>query len=234
MRPSSPVRRPAAPATEQAAPPGGRTASRPTARGRLHQLAFLGCLPAAIVAVLAARTPGAAAAVVVYAGSATALFGFSGVYHRGYLPRAERPLKRADHSLIFLFEAGSYTPFGVLLLDGALRTGFLVALWAFALVGVVVENRQVDRVGGPADLCRVALAGFGLPLLPQVLPGLTLGELVLYLGGLAIYFAGAVVLSRRRPDPAPDTFGYHELSHALMLGGTACHYLLYLRLLRGH
>lgn len=235
MRPPSAAPRPGSRVSGPAGAGSDHVEPRPATslRGRLHQLAFLACLPAAAVLLAAASSPGRRLAVLVYAGSALGLFGVSGVYHRRYLPRAQRVLKRADHSMIFVFEAGSYTPFGVVLLGGALRVGFLTALWAVAIGGLVLENRHIDRVGGPADLWRVLLAGFGLPFLPHVLPALDRPDVALYLGGLAIYFAGALVLSRRRPDPAPARFGFHELSHAIMLGGTACHYLLYLRLLRG-
>ena len=42
-------------------------------------------------------------------------------------------------------------------------------------------------------------------------------------GGLA-YTAGALVYARRRPDPFPRVFGYHELFHALTLVAAGCFY----------
>jgi hypothetical protein len=38
-------------------------------------------------------------------------------------------------------------------------------------------------------------------------------------GGLA-YTVGAIIYARRRPDPAPLVFGYHELFHALTIRST--------------
>jgi hemolysin III len=43
-------------------------------------------------------------------------------------------------------------------------------------------------------------------------------------GGLA-YSAGGVVYALRRPNPAPATFGYHEIFHACTLAGYVCHYV---------
>ncbi|HKI91020.1 MAG TPA: hemolysin III family protein, partial [Gaiellaceae bacterium] len=43
-------------------------------------------------------------------------------------------------------------------------------------------------------------------------------------GGLA-YTAGAIVYARRRPDPVPSVFGYHEVFHALTLVALACQYV---------
>jgi hypothetical protein len=64
----------------------------------------------------------------------------------------------------------------------------------------------------------VAAAAF-----PQLLKVQPLGILLVIVGGL-LYTAGAVVYARRRPDPVPHVFGYHELFHVLTLGGVTCHY----------
>jgi hemolysin III len=47
---------------------------------------------------------------------------------------------------------------------------------------------------------------------------------LLALGGVA-YTAGAIVYARRRPDPVPTVFGYHELFHALTIVAVACQYV---------
>jgi hemolysin III len=72
----------------------------------------------------------------------------------------------------------------------------------------------------------------GLLVLPTLLRALSPAERVLLLSGGAVYTAGAGVLVRRRPDPWPDVFGYHELGHLVMLGGTALHYALHRCVLR--
>jgi channel protein (hemolysin III family) len=54
----------------------------------------------------------------------------------------------------------------------------------------------------------------------------TLGRpsLLLVAVGGVLYTCGAVVLLGRRPDPAPATFGYHEIWHAIVVATSACHY----------
>jgi len=42
-------------------------------------------------------------------------------------------------------------------------------------------------------------------------------------GGL-LYTAGAVVYARRRPDPAPRVFGYHEVFHVLVIAAAAAQF----------
>ena len=42
-------------------------------------------------------------------------------------------------------------------------------------------------------------------------------------GGL-LYTLGAIVYAARRPDPAPEVFGYHEVFHALVIAAAALQY----------
>jgi hemolysin III len=51
--------------------------------------------------------------------------------------------------------------------------------------------------------------------------------------GGVLYTVGAVVLARRRPDPIPSVFGYHEVWHAFMVAAAACHYAMIFLVVRG-
>jgi hemolysin III len=42
---------------------------------------------------------------------------------------------------------------------------------------------------------------------------------VLLLGGL-LYTVGALVYALRRPDPYPQVFGFHEIFHLFVIGGS--------------
>jgi hemolysin III len=70
----------------------------------------------------------------------------------------------------------------------------------------------------------IALGWAALIVLPQVARGIGLtGTSLLLAGGIA-YSAGAVVYVRHRPDPAPATFGYHEVFHVLVIAAVVCQY----------
>ncbi|HEY6415161.1 MAG TPA: hemolysin III family protein, partial [Acidimicrobiales bacterium] len=91
--------------------------ARPTLRGRLHQVAFFVSIPAGIALVVGARATAARVAAVIFAATLTGLYGVSAAYHRGqWSAGAHRLMKHLDHSMIFVFIAGTYTPFCVLLL----------------------------------------------------------------------------------------------------------------------
>ena len=100
---------------------------RPRLRGVLHQYAFFVSLASGTVLVLLAATTKASVAVAIYAASVSALFGVSALYHRiTWTTVARRRMRRLDHAMIFLLIAGTYTPVGLLVLQGTLATGGLL------------------------------------------------------------------------------------------------------------
>src|SRR3954463_8215540 len=94
--------------------------TRPRMRGWLHLFAFFGAIVAGAVLIPLASVlgPRAAFSVAVYSLTICGLFGVSALYHRRrWSPRGWKIMKRLDHSMIFLFIAGTYTPFSLLAVD---------------------------------------------------------------------------------------------------------------------
>ena len=75
-----------------------------------------------------------------------------------------------------------------------------------------------------APVVCVALGWLVVVVLPQIVDRIGVSGSLLLVGGGLVYTAGAVVYARRRPDPIPDLFGYHELFHALVFVAVACQY----------
>ena len=126
-------------------------------------------------------------------------------------------MRRLDHSAIFLLIAGSYTPFALLALDGTLADVILVVVWAGAIGGIVLKLVWIDAPKWLVALIYVALGWVAVAATPDLVDavGLTAAAMV-GLGGL-LYTVGAVVYARRRPDPVPAVFGYHEVFHLLVI-----------------
>lgn len=193
----------------------------------------MAAVPAAVVAVRAPATPAARHAAAVYGTGLVGLFGVSAAYHRGaWTPPVRRRLKRLDHTAIFAFAASSYAPLALALPQRERRL-LSAGVWSGAVVGSTVKAARLDEAGGVADVLYLAVGWAGLAVLPALIAALSPVELALLLSGGAVYSLGAAVLVRRRPDPLPQVFGYHELGHLVMLGGTALHYVLDLSVLRG-
>ena len=206
--------------------------AKPRLRGQLHKMALFLAIPAGIRLVTAASGT-VRVAMIIYASSLVGLFGVSAAYHRlQWSPRALRRMRSLDHSMIFLLIAGTYTAFGVLALHGLWRILVLGIVWTGAVVGIVLKLITIDgfsRVGGTLY---IALGWIGIAALPEILSQSEALPLVLtFIGGL-MYTAGTVVLLRRRPDPKPLVFGYHEIWHSLVIAASTCHYAAISVLLR--
>jgi hemolysin III len=197
---------------------------RPLLRGLLHLGAFVVALCLGVALVLVAGRPGAPA-FAVYGLAVAGLFGASALYHRGRWQAAARArLQRVDHSMIFVLIAGTYTPVCVHVLDGRLGAALLAVVWGGALIGVALELRSNPTPRGVGVALYIALGWVAVLAMPAVIGELGwVAAALLILGGL-LYTVGAVIYARRRPDPLPAVFGYHEVFHAFTIAGAALHY----------
>jgi hemolysin III len=199
---------------------------KPRMRGVLHQWAFAGSLAAGVGLVLEAGSARARLAVSVYALSLAALFGTSALYHRinWRTLGARRWMRRLDHTMIFVLIAGSYTPFGLLVVHGTLGALILIAVWSGALAGAVFKLLWIDAPGWLTTACYVALGWIAIVAIPELVARLGIVAVsAMALGGV-LYSAGGVIYARKRPDPAPTVFGYHEIFHLLVILAAALQY----------
>ena len=197
-------------------------------RGWLHLWSFVVSIVACtVLAVVAATVAGPAGGVstAVYGLTVLGVFGVSALYHRRTWtdPRHRALMRRLDHSMIFLFIAGTYTPVSVLALPASTATWVLAVVWGGALAGVVLKTVWPNAPSWVGVPVYIALGWVAVFVLPALLAGGGPVALVLLLAGGALYTAGGVVYALRRPDPWPATFGYHEVFHAATVLAAACH-----------
>jgi hemolysin III len=197
---------------------------RPQLRGLLHLVAFVVALGLGVTLVLVAGQEDAPA-FAVYGLGVAGLFGVSALYHRGrWQPGVRARLQRLDHSMIFVLIAATYTPICVYVLDGTLGAALLAVVWTGAVITAVLELRPTPAPRGVIVVLAIALGWVAVPVLPAVVDKLGwVATALIGLGGV-LYTVGALIYARRRPDPLPEVFGYHEVFHALTIAGAACHY----------
>lgn len=200
-------------------------AVKPRLRGVLHQAGFSLSLATGTALVALAGGARERVAAAIYAAAVSLLFGTSAAYHRGrWSPRPRAIMERLDHSMIFILIAGTYTPFALVVLSGTLRWVIFGIVWGGASLGVLA--RQVVGLRGrwlfPALYLVLGWTALGvLPVLYEE-AGVTVFVLTA-LGGVC-YSLGAVVYARKKPDPHPEWFGFHEVFHALTLLAFVLHY----------
>jgi hemolysin III len=200
---------------------------KPRLRGWLHTYAFFAAAAAALLlAGVAATRPGLTplVSVAVYGVTICGLFGVSALYHRRvWTPRGYQVMRRLDHAMIFIFIAGTYTPFCLLLLRPASATVILAVVWGGALVGAAVKLAWPHAPRLVSAPLYVALGWVAVAVLPQILHRGGVVALVLLLAGGVSYSVGAVCYALRRPNPWPGVFGHHEVFHAATLVAAICH-----------
>ena len=199
----------------------------PILRGVSHQYASWAAVAAGLVLVIGvAEDARARIAAAVYAVGLCALFSFSALYHRWRWDQRWKPLlRRIDHSTIFVFIAASTTPVALLVLSQPLRTIILVGVWLGALAGVTLS---VAWIGAPRWLVAgsyLFVGWMGVIATPQLIDKLPTEPLLLLAAGGVLYSTGAVVYALQRPDPWPQTFGFHEVFHALVIGAAVLHFI---------
>jgi hemolysin III len=162
-------------------------------------------------------------AMVIYGGSMVALFLASSLYHGATSARMKPRLQVADHAAVFLLIAGSYTPFTLVTLQGALGWTLFAVVWFLALTGAAMQLYTAGRYrmwsvahyvatgwvivfAGPTLLDRLPLAAFGW----------------LLAGGLAYTFGTVFYLANR------VRFS-HGVWHVMVVVGALCHWIAVLR-----
>jgi hemolysin III len=199
---------------------------KPLLRGVLHQGAFIVSVLVAPWLVVEADGGRRRFAAAVFATSVAACFGTSALYHRvTWTPKWRLFMRRADHAGVYLLIAGTYTPVSLLVLHGAWRPTILAIVWSGAAAATVLKFAWVAAPKWLAAAIGIALGWVAIVALPQLVSRLNLPGVVLLVAGGLAYTAGAVVYARRRPDPSPAVFGYHELFHALTIVAVTCQYV---------
>lgn len=207
-----------APSEEPQVPP------KPLLRGWLHLCMAPVALICGLLLTAMAPTLDTRIASAVYTLSAVLLFGTSAVYHRGnWSPRALAVLRRMDHSNIFVFIAGTYTPLAFAMLEGSARWLLVGLVWTQAVLGVAF---RLLWLGAPRWLYTVLYIAMGWTAvwwLPQFWATGGPAVVVLLIVGGVIYSLGAVAYATKRPQLSLKWFGFHEVFHTATILAALCH-----------
>jgi hemolysin III len=158
------------------------------------------------------------AASLVYGISLIVLYTASTVYHVTTSAELKKVLRIVDHCCIYLLIAGSYTPFGLVILNGLLGQSLLAAVWLFAVVGITAKLIFRERFPVLSVLSYLVMGWLGVVALQPILEAIGFTPVLLaVLGGLS-YSLGVVFFGLHR---IPHN---HAIFHVFVLGGSILHF----------
>lgn len=182
---------------------------------------LLGIVSLVLCCLAAAGIGGVApmACAVVFSVTMALEYLMSTLYHALTAPTAKRVFKVLDHCCIYLFIAGSYTPFCLVTLANSGGAPLCLAIWAFALVGIAVEAFWVFR---PRWISAVIYLAMGWTVVVMMPAFVTL----LAPAGVGLLVASGICYSVACPFYVMKQIRYmHTVFHLLILAGSVCMFL---------
>lgn len=192
-------------------------AERPRLRGWLHFVATFAAIVGLVVLVHNAADTQARIGAWVYGVTSIALYATSSSYHIfARTPRFRAVMQRADHTMIYILIAGSFTPVALLTMHGTTMQIALVIMWSGAALGVLAKMAWFSRASRFGAALYIVLGWAGLMAFPSLWSHPW--AFVLIVAGGLLYTVGALLFALHRPRWSGRWFGYHELWHTFGVG----------------
>lgn len=161
----------------------------------------------------------------IYGGSLLVLYAASTLYHTIQHPPAKRVLRVMDHASIYILIAGTYTPFLVVGMRGAVGWTLLAIVWLMATVGITWKVFFLGRLEVITTLMYIFMGWMGVFAYREMLANVPqLGVVMLFTGGI-VYTLGVIFY-------AWEKLPYnHAIWHLFVLGGSVCHFVAVITLI---
>jgi hemolysin III len=155
------------------------------------------------------------------------LFSTSTLYH--WLKLSElgtKSLRQADHIMIFIYIAATYTPICILALRGSLGWIFLALVWFIAFGGIVIKIFWMAAPRWLSTVIYILMGWLSVFVIYPLFSVLQIEALIwLFIGGL-FYTFGAVIYALKKLSPYPGLLGFHEIFHFLVMLYSFSHFWL--------
>jgi len=209
-----------------------RPVARPRLRGQLHLVAAVLSVAALVWLVRSAHSVEAAVAAWIYGVAALLCYLTSSAYHvAARTERARSVLRRADHSMIYVLIAGTFTPICLLAMTGWWRWTVVAIVWLGAVFGIALNFTPIRRLPRFSGALYLILGWAGVAAFPA-LSSHPIRVVLVLLAGL-LYTFGALLFGAQRPRLRPTWFGYHEFWHVVGIAAGALMFAVNLSLVAG-
>lgn len=156
---------------------------------------------------------------IIYGISLVLLYLASTLYHSFTNERVKCVLKFFDHAAIYLLIAGTYTPFALVPLHGAIGWTIFGIVWGLALTGITLKIFFIKKYKVLSTICYLIMGWFAVVMIKPLLATIEVGGLYWLLIGGILYSVGSIFyLARKMPY-------HHAVWHLFVMAGSVAHFV---------
>lgn len=135
-------------------------------------------------------------------------------------------LRKADHIMIFINIASTYTPVCIIALPGTLGNNLLIGVWSVAFAGISIKLFWMNAPRWLSTIIYLSMGWLAVIVIVPLFNILPAGALIwLFVGGF-FFTIGAIIYARKKPNPFPGFLGFHEIFHIFVLLGSFSHFVM--------
>jgi len=185
-----------------------------------HGIGILVSLAALVVMLFFSCRYGNALHIVsaaVFGTTLVLLYTASTLYHSFQKPRLKRIFKIMDHSCIYALIAGTYTPFVLVTLRGALGWTIFAVVWSLTVLGVLFKIFFINRFKIISTIAYILMGWIIVVAIKPLLQALPASAIAWIVAGGVVYTLGTIFYTWKK---IPYN---HAIWHSFVLVGSACH-----------
>lgn len=158
----------------------------------------------------------------IYGGCIILMFTASTLYHSFSKENIKIFFRLIDHSSIFLFIAGTYTPVALLSLKGNLRLGILIGIWTIAFLGVffkIFTYGKFDKYKIASLIIYIGMGWIAVIPIRAIINATSINFFYWILAGGLLYTVGTIFYSMKKLPYS------HGIWHIFVLAASVTHFL---------
>lgn len=147
------------------------------------------------------------------------LYSMSCIYHGLKPNNAKRVMRVFDHCTIFLLIAGTYTPFTLVALHGAVGWTLFGIIWGAAIIGIILNAVDMEKFKTVSMVCYLAMGWAVVFTFKPLMAAVDMSGIKFLVAGGIAYTVGAVVYGI-----GSKVKYMHSIWHFFVLAGSILHF----------
>jgi hemolysin III len=166
----------------------------------------------------------------IFGASLILLYTASSVYHfLNISEKITKILRKVDHMMIFILIAGTYTPICLIPLRGPWGWSLFGSIWGLALIGIFIKMFYNNLPRWISTIIYILMGWLVIIAIYPLIKTVPVPAVLWLVSGGIIYTLGALIYGLKWPKFNSKIFGFHEIFHLFVMGGSFCHYWLMYR-----